>query len=239
MLKADFHLHVREDPCDRIKYSAKDAIDIYKRLGFKVMTFTCHDSVCYSNSLHEYAKKKGILLLKGMEARVEGKDVIIINPTNNIPRLKLRHRKKNSVCGRLFDDFEMLDRQRDEGAVTIAPHPFYIMSAALGNKLYSNINKFDAIEHCHFYTKWLNRNNPARKAAKMYKKPVVASSDAHNKFQMNTNYTLLDSELNKDGVLEAIRKGNVEIRTRPLSNFEFLKVFNWATSTMLTNTIFP
>ena len=47
--------------------------------------------------------------------------------------------------------------------------------------------------------------------------PLVGSSDSHLARQFGTTYSLIESEPTVDCVLSAIRKGQVQIVSRPLS----------------------
>ena len=79
-MKADFHLHTREDPLDPILHDARKLIDRAQEKGFEVLAITNHESITYSDDLQDYARERGILLLPGMEATIEGRHVLIINP---------------------------------------------------------------------------------------------------------------------------------------------------------------
>jgi hypothetical protein len=211
MLKADLHIHTGEDPYDKIKYSSKELIDHAARLGFDVLAITNHHKIHYSKKLADYAKRKGILLISGVETHINGKEVLLLNA-----------RKPGRI-----KDFSDLERLKKENVVVIAPHAFYpLFSACLGEELLKNIKYFDAIEYCHFYLPFLNSfNKKAVMVAKKYNKTLVGTSDSHRLFQMGHTYSLIDCNKDIDSVLEAIRKGKVQIRTKCLSYFSFLRIF--------------
>lgn len=212
MLKSDLHIHTKEDPCDTVSYDAKTLIKHCAKLGFNVLAITNHKSLFFNNEIKSYAKKQNILLIPGMEARVEGiKDVLLLNPPLGL---------KNPTT---FDELYKL-KERHPETLFIAPHPYYFLPVALGHKLLlEHIRLFDAIEYTHFYHKLINRNNKAVKIAAQNNKPLIANSDAHNLYQLNTNFSMIDAGPDKDSVLEAIRKGRLKIQTRPLSTFEFAR----------------
>src|SRR3989338_1040864 len=85
MLKCDFHIHTSEDPLDWpiLKYDAYQLIDNAKEKGFDVLAITLHEKVFCPKQIIEYAKKKGILLIPGMEATVEGKHAVVLNLSLN------------------------------------------------------------------------------------------------------------------------------------------------------------
>jgi len=210
MLKADFHIHTKEDPIDKIKYTAKDLIRYASKLNFKVLAVTNHYSVYYNKNLANYAKKKGILLIPGMETRIKNKEVLLLNI-------------KKSIKLKEFSDLEKL---RKENVVVVAPHAFYPKYFCLKEKLVENIDLFDCIEYCHMYLDFLNwSNKKAVKIAKKYNKPLIGNSDAHKIYQLNHTFSLVDSDMNIDSVLEALRKGKVSVQTKPLSYYIFSKIF--------------
>lgn len=228
MLKADFHAHTNYViPKKDSNLSPKQLIDFAASKGYEVLAITEHASMsCLLGGLEyvdnplktyydfkSYAKKKGILLIPGVETFVEGKEVLLINFTGDAKKVKT------------FADVEKL---KGDNVLVIAPHPFYKKSSCLGKKLVEHINVFDAIEHCHFYTNLINPNKKAVSIAKEYGKPLVANSDAHGFDQLNINFTLVDAEKNVDSVLDAVRKNKIKIVTNPLSLSKFLRIAAWS-----------
>lgn len=217
MLKGDFHLHTGEDPHDfEIRYSAKELIDRAAELGFEVLAITCHNRVLYDKELVEHAKKRNILLIPGIERTIENGHVLIYNITNE---------EAKSIHS--FDDLRKL-RKRKKKMMVIAAHPFYFKIRSIGNKLIENIDLFDAIEYCHFYTHGLNMpNQKASRVARQHSKPLVGTSDAHHLWRLGTTYTLVDAEKNVDSVMNAIKSGNITLVSRPLSLSKYFRVILW------------
>ncbi len=211
MLKADFHIHTNEDPYDTyIKYNSRDLINHAAKLGFEVLAITNHHKIQYNKGLADYAKKKDILLIPGVETHVEGKEVLLLNV------------KKPGT----LNNFSDLEKLRKENVVVIAPHPFYLMSSCLGKNLVKNIQFFDGIEYSHFYLNNFNIfNNKAARIAKQYNKTLVGTSDVHGFSQFDFTYSLVDCDKNIDSVLEAIRKGNVQVKTKQLPLISLSKTF--------------
>lgn len=210
MLKSDFHIHTKEDPIDRIRHDAKTLIKYSAKLNFKVLSITNHTSTYFNNQIKSYAKKHNILLIPGMEAIVKNKHVLLLNPPLDLKSPKT------------FNELYKLKEKHPETLI-IAPHPFLLMDCCLGKLLLKHIKLFDAIEHHNYYTIFINRNKKSVGIAKKYNKPIVANSDAHWLYQMNTNFSLIDANHDKDSVLEAIRKNKIIIKTRPLRISEFIK----------------
>src|SRR5438034_8390327 len=75
-LRADLHLHTRERE-SFITYDARELIDGAEHAGFQVLSITNHDTVTFSADLEAYARERGILLIPGVEATIEGKHVLL------------------------------------------------------------------------------------------------------------------------------------------------------------------
>lgn len=211
MLKADLHIHVQGDPRHHIKYTAQQLIDRAAKLGFEVLAITNHDQVFYSKTLADYAQAKGILLIPGIEKTIKGNEVLIYNITQQ---------EADEIKN--FHDLRLLKNEKD--ILVVAPHPYFFLPDCLGKNLKRYIHIFDGIEYSHFYNGLINRNKKAVKMAKKYNKAIIGTSDAHNWFQFNKTYTLIDAEKKTDLVIKALKERKCQLRTKPLSWFNFMKV---------------
>jgi len=204
MLKSDFHMHSNYDTGKIVlPYKFPELIKYCAKSRYEVLSITNHDKLFYNSSLHDYAKKHGILLIPGCERTIEGKHVLLINIAAEL---------LNKI--KTFDD---LEKHKGENMVVIAPHPYYPWFNALHSKLEENINLFDAIEYSHFYLSYINFNKKAKEIAKKHGLPLVGTSDVHDLSQLNYTYTLLDCNKKVDDVLEAIRKNQLKLKTKPVS----------------------
>lgn len=213
MLKADFHIHSNEDNRDLITYSAKEFINAAADKKFDVLALTNHDIFTYSKELSDYAAGKGILLVPGIEATIEGRHVVILNPQQDV----------ESVV--TFEDLRAYRKKHPEIFV-LAPHPYYphLRKYSLRSDLMKNIDLFDGIEYCHYYTRVFNRfNSMACKVAKIHGKPVVGTSDSHHLFQIDKTYSMIDAEKNIASVISALRNDRIKIVSKPLSFFNYSK----------------
>jgi predicted metal-dependent phosphoesterase TrpH len=202
-LKMELHCHTDFDPEDWISYSAHQLIDAAARHGIGVLAITCHRALQWSKALAEYAESAGVLLIPGVEAKIEGKDVLIYG-------LERFHHPMS------FRQLREL-RHANPDILTIAPHPFYPASSCLGQKLFLHQDCFDAIEYCHFYTRHLNFNDKAVEASRALKKPLVGTSDIHFLSQIGkTTSTVTVPERSFAAVSAAIKRGNMELHTKPL-----------------------
>jgi len=203
-LRMEIHSHTDYDPQDWIEHSAEELIDEVARQGISVLAITCHRALQWSPELQSYAEAKGVLLIPAVEASIEGKDVLIYGLE------RFTHPMS-------FDQLRELRRQNPE-ILTIAPHPFYPSSSCLRQRLFLHQDCFDAIEYCHFYTRRVNFNEKAVEAARELKKPLVGTSDIHFLAQVGkTTSTVRVGEKTFAAVSAAIKAGQLELETRPLS----------------------
>jgi len=208
-LKADLHIHTSEDPEDLIKYSAVQLIDMAADLGYQVLSITNHNAVTWNNYLRDYAKERGIILIPGIEATIEGRHVLIYNA-----------------------DFSQIDRNKvsslaslkNSQSLIVAPHPFFPSTVALRGLFKKNIHLFDAVEFSHFYTKNINFNQKAKKIANQHDLPIIGTSDAHQRIQFHSTYSLIEAEFHPQAVIEAIKQHKVEVVTNPLSLSALTKI---------------
>ncbi len=213
-VKADMHLHANEDITNRfINYSAKDLIDLAAAKGFRVLSFTFHDQLFYDEDVFDYAAKKGILLIPGTEATIQGKHVLIYNAN----REELRDIRN-------FNDLRSL-KKRNKNVLVVSPHPFAPMKTSMNGMYDKYSDVFDALECVHLYTRFFDVNKKAWRVSRKEGKPFVANSDLHFKQLFGSHYTMVkvEGDLTTTKVLSAIKKGDVKIQTKPLKPLKALK----------------
>ncbi len=209
LLKADFHIHTSEDPKDYIKYSAYELIDMAHDLGYQVLSITNHDKCTWTPYLNDYAKERGILLIPGMEATIQGKHVLLINlPFDQLSVSKIK-------------DLYRIPR---ETGLIVAPHPYFPSPVALGKHFTKNLDLFDAAEWSHFFCKSINFNKPMERIAQKSGITILGTSDAHQRRQFHTTYSLIEADMEIHSVIEAIKQGKVRVETRPLALTELFKI---------------
>jgi predicted metal-dependent phosphoesterase TrpH len=202
LLKADFHVHTREDPHDFIRYTAVELLEEAARQGFQVIALTCHNKRIHTDELRRRAADLGILLIPGVEAAIEGKHTLLLD----MPYSRLRVRT--------FPHVRAIKR---DGGLVIAPHPFFPAPKCLGSKLRENLDLFDAIEFSHFYTRRVDFNRRAVEYARRMDIPLVGTSDCHRLWRLGTTYSLINAEAaTVPAVFAAIRAGRVRVVTAPL-----------------------
>ncbi len=219
MLRGDFHHHIDTDPVDGhfVRYSIGALIDHAATLGLQVLAVTCHESVPYDEAAFRYAAEKGIMLLRGMEATVEGKHVLLLNFREFPP----------GICS-----MDEIAARKDPGALVIAPHPFYPIGAAGEEVLRAHRSVFDAVELSGMYTALTPHfNRQAQAFARSAGLPVVGNTDTHFLWQPGRTFTWIDAPADKQAVLDAIRQGRVQVSTRPLSWHHVVRFIHGSHST--------
>ena len=201
-LKADFHSHSSDDPYDDIDYTSEMLIDAVAEKGFDVLALACHATVVYDAYLAAYARERGVLLVPALEAEIEGRHVVLLNPD------------RDQAQAATFAQLRALGRRN---SAVIAPHPFFPSAKSLNRKLHENIDLFDAIEYCNYYLPGLNLNRRAVRCAKEHGLPMVGTSDSHVFPYSARTFTWVDAERSVASVIEAIRCGRVQVQTRPQS----------------------
>jgi hypothetical protein len=205
-IKFDLHIHTLDDPKDVIDYSAHDLLERARELGFGVLAITLHDAVFDRPEVFAEASEMGILLLPAAEMRIEGADIILLNVTAaEVARL------------RTFADVRALRAARGDSIFTIAPHPFYVLGGSIGSRLLREIDCFDSIEFCHFHFGPFNPNRRASKVAARFKKPLIATSDAHRLHAFGRHFTSMPrpAELTCESVFAGLRGGPVHLTSPP------------------------
>ncbi|MFQ5665069.1 MAG: PHP-associated domain-containing protein [Candidatus Binatia bacterium] len=227
MLRADLHHHIDADPMDGhfVRHSAGELIDRAAALGLNVLAITCHESVPYDGDATRYAAARGVLLLRGMEATVDGYHLLLLNFPEFPP----------GVC-------TMADvvRRKTSDALVVAPHPLYPVGMGIGPRFLQQHAGIDAVEFSGLYTKQTPQfNRRAAAHARRANLPVVGNSDTHFLWQLGHTFTLIDAPADRTAVVDAIRRGHVEVVTQPLSWIQVVRfvVQSRATRYMLRESV--
>lgn len=219
-LKTSLHIHTSEDKKDGhiINYNVYNLIDEAEKSGFNVLGFTPHNKFVFKEEFAEYAKKKGILLIPGVErglGRFLNQHVIILNCDKTIEKVKT---------------FKQLLKYKNEhpGVFILVPHPTYTRLISIGaRKLKKYIHLFDAIEYSCAYSKKLNFHNKKAKAiAARFQKPIISTADAHVLKKLNTDFAIIEAmDLTAESIFQAIKYGKFKNVTAPQSLFDLAKYY--------------
>lgn len=205
-LKTNLHLHTQDDPQECIDYSFYKMIDQAAELGFEVIALTCHQKFINYPEYYEYASKKKILLIPGIEKTVEKRHVVILNASLEAEKIKT------------FKELEIYKKENPRVFI-IAPHPYFV-HCSLDNNLEKYIRLFDAIENSWFYSKSFNLNKKARLVAAKQNLPFISTSDTHDLKFLDKSYAVIEAkEKTTAAVFEAVREKRFENVTSPRKLF--------------------
>ncbi len=214
-LKAELHTHTREDPADGqsvVWHSPQQLIDSAAAQGFELLSITNHNQLLFEEGLNDYAHEKGVLLLPGVEATLEGSHTLLYNFLDYEPDWTT--------------PAQVLDRKGPDQLV-VAAHPFYPIRSAIGRRFLEWGELFDAVEYNHFYTKQINFNRCAQSAARQLRLPLIGNSDVHFLEQLGCTYSLVYAEKETASVVEAVKRGSVRIVTAPLGPAFTARLLFW------------
>jgi len=203
MIKVELHTHTADDPADLIPHTTPELIERAARFGFGALAVTLHDRQLDLSPYEEYARERGIVLIRGIERTILGKHVLLLN----FPVAAERTRS--------FDDVATLKRDHPAGLI-VAPHAFFPGTSCLGSLMHRHAALFDAVEINYFYTRDVDFNRLAVKWALRHGKPVVGNSDLHRLHQLGRTYSLVDASPDADAICASVRAGRVEVRTSPI-----------------------
>jgi predicted metal-dependent phosphoesterase TrpH len=209
-LKAQLHVHSKQDPIDGIRHTEKHIIDHAANLGYEVLAISCHNVVIFNDDLKKYAEKKRILLIPAIEKNIQRKHVLILNAdiqAQNINTFKdlKEYKKKNKDC------------------LVVAAHPYYRGFTSLGKKLDQNIEIFDAIEYSWYHSRKLNRaNKKAVKTAEKHSLPLLGTSDNHLLRYFGSTYSIIEAPKETKAILSAIKKNQLKVISHDIPAWKLL-----------------
>lgn len=219
MLKIEFHAHTNYIQSSETHYSPKELIDLASKKGYDILCLSEHyylvdswlkdykkDPLKSYNDFKDYAKRKGILLVPGVELYFPEGEVLLFNFKGDVNNIKK------------IEDLEKLG----DDVLKIAPHPFFYRKICLGKNLIRYKHLFDVIELSHFYTKLFNPNKKALVLAKNWNKPMLGTGDVHFFPTWNKTFSLVDSELDPLKIVMAVKKNKIKVCSTPLTTKEFL-----------------
>jgi len=215
-LKTNLHFHSSDDPRHQrsIYYDTKKGIDHAASVGIEALALTFHHTFAWTPELAEYASKKGVLLIPGVELYIKeerkkgvARHVIALNCTKEIEKVLT------------FKELEIYKKEHPKVFV-IAPHPYFYGHINLKELLEKYIHVFDAIEHSWYYSTLFNRNKSGQRIAEKYNLPFIATSDTHHLKYLGSDYALVDvKEKSAVALFDAIKQKQFKNITHPKNFF--------------------
>ena len=209
-LRAQLHMHTTESKGTRIKVHSnidpKTAIDILNKKNIQVAAITDHDNTRAYPKIKDYAEKKGIILINGIEITTRNGEIIGFNVE---PGIEKELNKGMSV-------HEARDVVLDHNGEILIPHPFSIMGNGIGKKIKEVKGIVEVFNPGNIFG---FEDVFAKIVAEKLKLPMIASSDAHYTKMIDRGITVVESEPDIDSIFKSIKKGKVR--------FENCKYVTW------------
>jgi len=197
-LKIDLHTHSHysEDATTTLK----ELVHYAKKRGLDGVALTDHDTVVGALRL---SKQKHILTIPGIEIETLNGHLLALSVTEPVePKCNIN---------------ETIESIRQLGGIAVIAHPAVVIKTGLGHKI-ASVSNLDAVEVINSTTfPFFLATRQARRLAERLRLPQTAGSDAHHPKEVGKAYTLIDADLTRDDVIEAIRKGRTTPFGEPLS----------------------
>ncbi len=186
-VNADLHVHTIFSPDSLI--TAKDLVYYAKKQGLNAVAITDHNRV--EGALKIAKETHDILIIPGIEVSSANGHIVGLNVKEVIPKHLTAE--------------DTIERIHRAGGIAIACHPYALLKGSVGKHVTA---KFDAIEVVNASAFPFGRSvRKAQQAADVFRLPKVAGTDAHYGPQIGTAYTVIDSELNEEAIVKAIKAG--------------------------------
>lgn len=222
MLRVQLHMHTVESRGTRIKFDSvicpKEAVDFLSRRGVDAVVVSDHNTTRGYEKMKSYAKGKNLIIINGIEIGSTDGHVIGLGIDEGIDR---------KLEGRKIDASETCDLIRDFNGEVYFPHPFDVQKKGLGAKI-SDIDGI--IEVFNPMNIFGFENRLANTIASKLGKPKAVGADAHSYSLLDTCLICLDSEPEKNSILEALRKGQVSFENCRYMTLQEMK--KWALKRM-------
>jgi len=162
-----------------------------KKRGLDGIAITDHDRI---DSALKIAKEADFPIISGIEISSLNGHILGLNVQKLIPQ-------------KLSAD-ETVDKIHEAGGIAVACHPVTFFKGSLGKHINSKFDAVEVINASAFPFKYSVKGG--QQIAAQLGISRVAGSDAHYGPEIGCAYTLVDAELEVDGIVKAIIKGLCE-----------------------------
>jgi len=186
-VKVDLHVHTVYSPDSLI--TPEDLVYYAKKAGLNAVAVTDHNRV--EGALKIAKEITDLLIIPGIEVSSGNGHIVGLNVREVIPKHLAAE--------------ETVERIHAAGGIAIACHPYALLKGSVGKHVTA---KFDAIEVVNASAFPFGRSvRKAQQAADAFRLPRVAGTDAHYGPQIGSAYTVVDSDLNVEAIVKAIKAG--------------------------------
>lgn len=186
-VNVDLHVHTIYSPDSLI--TPKDLVYYAKMQGLNAVAVTDHNRV--EGALKIAKETRDFLIIPGIEVSSANGHIVGLNVKEVIPKHLTAE--------------ETIERIHTAGGIAVACHPYALLKGSVGKHVTA---KFDAIEVVNASAFPFGRSvRKAQQAADVFRLPRVAGTDAHFGPHIGTAYTIVDSELEVESIVKAIKAG--------------------------------
>ncbi len=197
-MKMELHSHTTYSHGTKVYYdginSPEEMVEGAALKGLDAIVITDHNTMFGAEQAAKYAKKYGVLVIRGEEISTLDGDITALGIQEVIrPRMSAE---------------ETVDEIHSQGGVSIGVHPFAIKEIGLGEKA----ALCDAAEVFNSLSIDRISNRRAHKFARRMHLNMVAGSDAHCREMLGNGMTIVEAD-SEEGALMAIKNGETALQT--------------------------
>jgi len=185
-LKIDLHVHTHYSYDSLI--TPEDLVFYAKKRGLDGVAITDHDR---TDGALKIAKETDVLIIPGIEVSSSNGHVLGLNAQKPIPQ------------GLSAD--ETVDRIHEAGGMAVACHPVGFFKGKLGKHINSKFDAVEVINSSAFPFNYAVKHS--QRIASRLGIAEVGGSDAHYGPEIGCAYTVVEAELEVEGIIKALRKG--------------------------------
>lgn len=211
VLRCDFHMHtVISDG----RLTARERVEESRRLGYDVIAITDHGQTLAYRSAKLVGNQTGVLVLRGLESGVQGKEHYVILGVDGTYRPQDSHRWSETEGGQTVYHREQMERVRAHGGLIIWAHPHVGLREPSIWGMEQGVIQGIELKNDGVGDGWNSTKSHgtswypnAFEWASKYNLAVFACTDAHGSRQANPGVSLLlATERTEKGVMDAIRE---------------------------------
>lgn len=190
----DLHCHTNYSSCGI--QSVRSAVSRALSVNLSGLAITDHNEIAgalqakkiLESDFKEVMKRKGFELIIGEEIMTDRCEVLAYYLNERIRPGPL---------------FEVLDKIREQGALSSVAHPYTILRKGFKGDIFDVKKRVDALECFNSRNVIPGRNRTAGKMAELLSLAKTGGSDAHTSFEIGHGYTLFSESLSLEKALKS------------------------------------
>ena len=187
----------------------ENLVNVAKKKGLNGIAITDHNTIKGGVEARKRNKSDDFIIIIGSEIKTEVCEIIGLFLNEEISST---------------EPHVVIDAIRDQGGITVLPHPFRSFLVSHSNKQKKIpeelIERMDIIEVFNSRTRRIDNQKAMLLSSKM-KKTMIAGSDAHFYNELGKTKVIIDSFDNEDNLRKNLQKGKLRIE---ITNNAFITV---------------